>query len=234
MLLNVFAFGFLIGRTRFGPPSTPLRPGEAVRLDLRAIGKVLPRDKRRALRRALAERREELQHRLAALRAVQREVDAALTAEPFDPARLDAAFARLRTASAAIQEPVQRTMVIFAERLDRRQRRELAEHLARMRYRWHEDAEHARENMLRRLDALKERARELARRRQEVDARLKTAGTDAGTRTLREALNTIEREEARLMTHIERIEHRLARSGKRLTIEVETREHEDEDDDDSH
>ncbi len=242
VLLNVFALGFLIGRTRLAPPP-PLRPGEAIRLDLRAIGEALPKSERRELRRALSERRDELRRRLADLRRAQREVDAALAADPFDPGRLEAAYARLREASAAILEPVQRTMVIFAEKLDSEQRRTLAEHLARMRHRWHEDGEGARGAMLRRLDALKARARELAQRRRELDARLKTASdadADVEIRSLRAALDAIEREEARLMARIARMERRLARNRRRTEVETGAREdtdedeHEREDDDDRH
>lgn len=226
VLLNVFALGFLIGRTRFAhPPAPPPRPGESIRLDLRAIGEVLPKGERRELHHALAEQRGELQRRLAALRAAQNEVDAALTAEPFDPARLEAAYARLREASATILEPVQRTMVVFAGRLDSEQRRALAEHLSQMRHRMQEMKQRRQEGMRQRIAVLKEHARELVHRRQELDARLKTAGRNAGARSLREALNRIEREEERLGARIDEIARRIRQTTRENTRRVEIEIH---------
>ncbi|HKU40510.1 MAG TPA: periplasmic heavy metal sensor, partial [Polyangiales bacterium] len=68
-----------------------------------------------------------LRERLGAVRNAREEVRAALTREPYDPAQLEAALAKLRQRSNEIQEDMHRTLVEGAQKLSVEERRRLAE-----------------------------------------------------------------------------------------------------------
>jgi len=101
LCLNVFAAGMLAGRWYGGRDDGP-RDRAAERFMERA-----PPEARPHLRAAFRERRPEAAERLRALGAARREAAAAARAEPFDRARLDAAFADVRARTAELQAVLQ-------------------------------------------------------------------------------------------------------------------------------
>ncbi|GIX18226.1 MAG: hypothetical protein KatS3mg119_2412 [Rhodothalassiaceae bacterium] len=124
---NVFLAGlWLGGRLR---PSTGEGDPQSFTLRFVVPDETLPEDLRARLLANLGRDRQEVARRLARLRAAEAEVRAALAAEPFDRARLDAAFAELRRAYAELQVPVQRSLTGAAAHLDPARRRALAERL---------------------------------------------------------------------------------------------------------
>lgn len=73
-------------------------------------------------------RREAMREHHRALRDAQDAVNKALTAEPFDPNKLNAALGDLRARQAAAAQAAHGALVDLAGKLDANQRRALAEH----------------------------------------------------------------------------------------------------------
>lgn len=105
--LNVLTFGALVGGfaagARFQPPATAT---ETARGEARAALASLTPQERAALRRALAPVWRANAAARAERRAARRAVLEAANREPYDPAEMEAAFARMRAADAAVQAQV--------------------------------------------------------------------------------------------------------------------------------
>lgn len=86
---------------------------------------------RRAVMRDLARMFRETRDERAAQRAAREEVIAAAVAEPYDPERLREAFAQMRAANAAVQEPWHGAVADSMTRLSAEERRDLVERVSR-------------------------------------------------------------------------------------------------------
>ena len=114
-VLNVFLIGFLAGHHALGPGGCGGRGFQ------RGEGRGPMQQMLTKLDRA------RLKQQLGQVRAAREQVREALVAEPFDPAQLEAALARLRERSAAIQLDMHRGLVESARTLTPEQRNRLAE-----------------------------------------------------------------------------------------------------------
>jgi uncharacterized membrane protein len=104
LALNVFLAGSVVPDVWRG------REGRFLRFATRsAIGPV-PRSIQERANAALEKDRSAIEQAGNAIREARRGVREAVRANPFDPAALDAAFARLRSASSAFQEVVQHSL----------------------------------------------------------------------------------------------------------------------------
>jgi uncharacterized membrane protein len=109
LCVNVFAAGLLAGRWwggRDGHDGPRGRP--AASLDVERLTERAPPEARPHLREAFRERRPEAGERMRALGAARREAAAAVRAEPFDPARLDAALSEVRDRTSEVQAVLHR------------------------------------------------------------------------------------------------------------------------------
>ena len=102
LAINVLIAGFVLARVHGGPD------GDDVQHIVRLIVRPYPPEIRHAVMDEAQAHREELLGKLNAMRAARREAFEASRAEPFDPARLDAAYADMRTAAGAVQEIIHR------------------------------------------------------------------------------------------------------------------------------
>lgn len=98
---------------------------------LRVLAGELEPTERAALRNAFRERHPQMRERIDALHAARATVVEVLRVEPFDRARLEAAFAALRSQDAAAAEGVHATLVELAVALDPAGRARLADAVAR-------------------------------------------------------------------------------------------------------
>lgn len=114
-VLNVFLIGFLAGRHALGPGGCGGRgPARG--------------DGRGPMQQMLTKvDRARLKQQLGQVRAAREQVRETLVAEPFDPAKLEAALTRLREQSSAIQLDMHRGLVESARNLTPEQRRRLAD-----------------------------------------------------------------------------------------------------------
>jgi uncharacterized membrane protein len=96
-------------------------------VDLRAFRKALPPERQGVVDTAFATHRPALRERIGALFAARREVRDAIRAEPFDPAALDAGFARLRSAEAEAASQAQRVLGEVLMQLTPQERAQLAD-----------------------------------------------------------------------------------------------------------
>jgi uncharacterized membrane protein len=106
LCVNVFAAGMLAGRWYGGRDDGPRDRAAAAGGVERFLDRAPP-EARPHLRAAFRERRPEAAERLRALGAARREAAAAARAEPFDRARMDAAFAEVRARTAELQAVLQ-------------------------------------------------------------------------------------------------------------------------------
>jgi uncharacterized membrane protein len=72
-----------------------------------------------------------VRERMHELSDARKQARAALQAEPFDPAQLDAAFERVRTRTVEMQQEMHKSFSEVAGKLDREQRKRMAEALWR-------------------------------------------------------------------------------------------------------
>jgi Spy/CpxP family protein refolding chaperone len=112
-----FAPGHFIDRRNFGARTFLQRSG----LD----------DAPPDVRSLVHQHRDDVRKYMHALETARNEVREALSAEPFDPARLTAAFENMRVRTAALQEDMQSTMTKIAPQLEPKQRERMAQAL------WH-------------------------------------------------------------------------------------------------
>ncbi len=151
LALNLFLGGLLIGGWIAGRPpggdsmidgpmsDGPIqglagdRPGSAQSTPglHRLIGALSP-EARPEARRVFQEHRRELRTGIIALAESRRRVAAALSAEPFDPASLAAAFEELRHRTGAVQAGIHDGLVELSVRLNPEDRRRLVEFGARL------------------------------------------------------------------------------------------------------
>lgn len=127
LLLNVLLFTglatvWLQRPSERGPRSTSLSIPHP-----RELARNLPEDRRPLLREVLQQHRGKLRESVRELRASRREVAAAMVAEPFDAARVEAAFAVLREHDARTAARAQHMLIDFAGRLDAHERQRIAE-----------------------------------------------------------------------------------------------------------
>lgn len=135
LLVNMLLIGILVGQALAGsgprdmPADGPPPPVEA-RMALSLLSTLDDEDRRkvaRVFREAMRGNRAQMVERHQARRAITQ----ALSAEPFDTAQMQAAFARLRKADAALQEGIQDTLAEEMAQLSPDQRAALAELLQR-------------------------------------------------------------------------------------------------------
>jgi Spy/CpxP family protein refolding chaperone len=130
--LNLFGFGFVVARglrhrdqvVMHGPG---MRPTPGMGFGPRRMMHGM-RDLGPAGQQMMDARREVMREHHRALRAAQDAVNTALTAEPFDPNKLNAALGELRARQAAAAQAAHGALVDLAGKLDANQRRALAEH----------------------------------------------------------------------------------------------------------
>ncbi len=125
---NVFVLGLWLG----GAWGTDHEDADSERLftvKFTVPEEALPPDLRAPLLAKLHREKGAFARDLAELRAAQDAVQAAMTAEPFDRRRLEAAYARLRRAQERLQAAIQRNLTIAVAGLDRERRRMLAQRL---------------------------------------------------------------------------------------------------------
>ena len=102
LAINVLIAGFVVGRLHGGPD------GDDIQHIIGMIVRPYPPEIRRAVMDEALAHREDLLGKLNAMRAARRAAFDATRAEPFDPAKLDAAYANMRAAAEAVQEAIQR------------------------------------------------------------------------------------------------------------------------------
>lgn len=135
LALNLLVVGAVVGALAAGARIE--RGGEAERpmasqsLGPRVFLLMLPADVRREVRAELVRTWRNAGEEREAARAARQEALAALAAEPYDPARLDAAFARMREADAALAQTFHAAVARTLSELTPEQRAAAAEALTR-------------------------------------------------------------------------------------------------------
>jgi len=125
---NVFVLGLWLGGAWHGDNAESGTTRRFI-VDFTIPEEALPPDLRAPFLAKLHHENSAFARDLAELRAAQEAVQAALTAEPFDRQRLDAAYARLRRAQEQLQAKIQRNLATAVAGLDRERRRMLAQRL---------------------------------------------------------------------------------------------------------
>lgn len=125
---NLALLGFIAGR--FGAPEWPRLSADPM-LGAMHVIRQLPEERRDALQPLLRPHLREMRATFPALRRAQHEIHEALTAEPFEVARLDAALGEFRTALLASQKAGHASLVELAAAMTPSERRQLLEAAAR-------------------------------------------------------------------------------------------------------
>lgn len=126
--LNLALGGFVVGQmTRPGPSPAMLDPS----LALFRVVRELPDPRREALRPVMREHFHTLRGDIRRIRRAQREINEALSREPFDPAALDRALGEFRAALLDGQEDNHEALVRLAGRLTADERRQLQRMMTR-------------------------------------------------------------------------------------------------------
>ena len=131
ILLNIFLLGAAIGGAAWVHARRPMIGAGA----LRVAGSDLPRDERRAFRRALRAARLEMRPTAMAGRQARDDAVTLLDAPTLDQAKLADALARIRAADLAIRAHVEARAIGFAATLPPVDRTKLAEGIERRRAR---------------------------------------------------------------------------------------------------
>lgn len=113
----------------FGPDWGRHPPRSHFSFTPHAFMRALPEDERDHARAMMEPHRDEIRQDFGKLRQARAEVAAAVTAQPFDRARLDAALADLRARYQAIAEASQGAIADVIESLDDKGRAETARYL---------------------------------------------------------------------------------------------------------
>ncbi len=132
LVLNTLLVGLFIGQLiSGGPPHRAAhRDGPPPRAESRIARHVLENvapERRPEIRRAFIASMREARPRLAGRRQARQDLREAMVADPFDPDRLSAAFANLRTREAAMEAAVQAALVEQFSMLSLEERRAVAE-----------------------------------------------------------------------------------------------------------
>jgi len=98
LIVNVAFIGLFAGHYIFRPGR-----GHPVDFAMHRLIHGMPKEARDPVRAEMETRRPQVAAKIAELRKARQDVRAALAADPFDRARLDAAFAEVQTSSAAVQ-----------------------------------------------------------------------------------------------------------------------------------
>lgn len=127
LVLNGLLGGYLIGRLA-GPPHwrMPHPPMAGEPSSPFTLG-ALPTPLRDAMRAKLRENRGEARKMFEGLRTARGELREAIGAEPFDPARLAAAFAGLRAAQGALQQDLHAIAVEVVTQMTPEERKRIAD-----------------------------------------------------------------------------------------------------------
>ena len=124
--LNTFALGVFAAR-HFGPRERSGRDvGPRAFMHQSGLRKAGPE-----VQAILREHKGEIRERMHALRDARKQVREALKAEPYDPARAEAAFAQMRERNALMQTDMHAVLSELAKQLNREQRARMADAL------WH-------------------------------------------------------------------------------------------------
>jgi uncharacterized membrane protein len=102
LAINVLIAGFVLGRLH-GPP-----PGDDFQHIVGMLVRPYPPEIQRAIMDDALAHRDELRRKFDAMRDARREAFDAMRADPFDQAKLDAAYADVRAAADAMQQAIQR------------------------------------------------------------------------------------------------------------------------------
>jgi uncharacterized membrane protein len=129
ILLNIFLLGAAIGGAAWVRARHPMIGAGSIRV----AGSELPRDERRAFRRALRDARLDMRPTALAGRQARAEAAALLRAPALDQAKLADALARIRAADIAIRAHVEERAIAFAATLPPDERGRLAEGIERRR-----------------------------------------------------------------------------------------------------
>lgn len=130
ILLNIFLLGAAIGGTVWVRARHPIGAGS-----IRVAGSELPRDERRAFRRALRDARLEMGPTLLAGRQARDDAAELLRAPSLDQAKLGEALAHIRAADIAVRAHVEERAIGFAATLPPDDRAKLADAIGRRRAR---------------------------------------------------------------------------------------------------
>ena len=116
LAINLLLLGGIIGRFAFGPPRPP-------RLDhLGWVVRNLDKSTRRELRPELVAHARKMMPLRRQIRAAQQQFEEVLLQPKLDPARLDAALARLRAASDTYQHSMHNEMVVILKKMNLQER----------------------------------------------------------------------------------------------------------------
>ena len=131
--LNVFLVGAMVGGAYRWTTTRPAPPASAAPhpRTLRAAAATLSDGRRLQLREALRHTSRINRPLILSAQAGRRDVVAALKAQPFDPAALDAALARTRTADAALRVQIEQAIGGFAAGLSAEERARLVDAMER-------------------------------------------------------------------------------------------------------
>ena len=127
ILLNIFLLGAAIGGTVWVRARHPMIGAGSIRL----AGSELPRDERRAFRRALRDARLDMRPTILAGRQARNDAAELLRAPTLDQAKLGEALARIRTADIAVRAHVEERAISFAATLPPDDRSKLADGIDR-------------------------------------------------------------------------------------------------------
>jgi uncharacterized membrane protein len=128
---NLFLAGLVAGDWIMGRvgPRPPFGPATNFGWMRHAIGS----DAEKIIEPVMQQHRDAMRRQMEGVRATRRDVGAALTAEPFDRARLESALARLRSQAAEAQTAFHGTFVDVVSNLTPEQRAALAKESQRRR-----------------------------------------------------------------------------------------------------
>ena len=119
---NLLLIGFIAGQMLHHPPGR----GHEGPMTIERLTGGMPPPVRDAVRAKLRENRPQIAEKIAAVRAAQAEIRAAISAEPFDPERLRAAFSAVRDRRIALQAEVQAAAIEAISQLPPEVRQKLA------------------------------------------------------------------------------------------------------------
>jgi uncharacterized membrane protein len=125
LAMNLAVGGLMLGHVLRGPPSW--RPGDPEGGPAHRLMRLLPPEARDTVRQSFKEAGPEIRARAKALRQARDGVRDAIMAEPFDRARLDAAFADMRARSDALQTAVQAAIADGVSKLPPEARRKVGQ-----------------------------------------------------------------------------------------------------------
>lgn len=136
LTLNLFLGGYLLGREVFhwwhDDRHHAHRADSPYRLQLRALGKSLPDAALETLRDELSAERHAIHERYRAIRAQRLEIARIMAAEPFDPARLEEAYARYNATLGDMHAGMGDILIAAARGMSKAERRAFADRLERM------------------------------------------------------------------------------------------------------